>query len=693
MQVDRQKLEEILKERFGLTSFRTGQAEAICSLMTKNRLLCIQPTGHGKSLLYQLPTVLLDGITLVISPLLALMRDQVMQLTNRFNITAASINSDQSEDENNVARIATQAGKIKILFVAPEQLDDIDRFDFLLALPVSLIVIDEAHCISTWGHDFRPSYRQIIKLVQSLERKNPEIKVLGLTATANHKTETDIIRQLATNISVVVQRSNMDRPNVRLSVIKADGLAKKLLSMKQLIDLLPGDGLIYCSTRENTEIVAEFCQNQNIKAAAYHAGLDPVIKRQLQDELIAGKYKVIIATNALGMGIDKANLRFIIHFDVPGSITAYYQEVGRSGRDGLPANGIILYDSGDKKIQQHFINSAQPTVDDFLLIYEVILKANKPPNLTTIKRLSGLHPTRVMVVVAELLEQEFINKTKINNSQVYIVTQKKFQPDLTRYNNQYQVKTNELEAILGYAEQKNICRMVILRNTLGDELTQACGHCDICIKQSYLINEDINQIATINNWLMRQITPLKAMRTNNIAEGVAILNGKLRSSLFVEFMQQRARSDGGNYSGLNTELFELIKKQIKILDDKYHFGAIIPIPSRTWIYRQDIALVIAKELNVPAMLDCLWWQQLPSNRQGELLNNDQRKFNVDSKMHCIFGEQKPSGAVLLLDDYIGSGATIVEAARALRKNANLKQEIVPFVIASVKWKLGQSGMI
>ncbi|EKD45403.1 MAG: hypothetical protein ACD_69C00311G0001, partial [uncultured bacterium] len=350
MQISKQNLEVILKDRFGLASFRAGQLEAINVLMEKNRLLCIQPTGHGKSLLYQMPTVLLDGITLVISPLLALMRDQISQLTNRFKIPAASINSDQEEYENNSAKIAAKTGKIKILFVAPEQLDDIDRFDFLLALPISLIVIDEAHCISTWGHDFRPSYRQIIKLVQALENKNPSIKVLGLTATANHKTQADIVQQLSANIPVLVQRSNMDRPNIKLSVIEARGLANKLFYVKQLIEMLPGDGLIYCSTRENTEVVAKYCQKQNIRAVAYHAGIDSSEKIKLQNEFISGKYKVIAATNALGMGIDKSNLRFIIHFDVPGSITAYYQEVGRAGRDGLPADGIILYDSSDKKI-------------------------------------------------------------------------------------------------------------------------------------------------------------------------------------------------------------------------------------------------------------------------------------------------------------------------------------------------------
>jgi len=693
MQINKQNLQAILKDRFGLESFREGQAEAICALMEKDRLLCIQPTGYGKSLLYQMPAILLDGMTLVISPLLALMRDQILQLSNRFNIPAASINSDQSEDENNAAKIAAQTGRIKILFVAPEQLDDIDRFNFLLALPVSLIVIDEAHCISTWGHDFRPSYRQIIKLVQSLENKNSGIKVLGLTATANRKTEADIKQQLSTNMPVLVQRSNMDRPNIRLSVIKTHGLAHKLFQIEKLITLLAGDGLIYCATRENTEIVAEYCQKQNKNAAAYHAGLDSDAKRKLQNEFIRGKYKVIAATNALGMGIDKSDLRFIIHFDVPGSITAYYQEVGRSGRDGLPANGILLYDAQDKKIQQHFINSAQPTANDFTQILDIISQAQQPPNLTTIKRLSGLHPTRVTVVSAELLEQEFVRKTKLNGLQVYFSTKKKLQPDLTRYNNQYQVKTNELEAMLRYGEQKDVCRMLILRTTLGDELVQPCGRCDVCTQSSHIVGENTDQITAISNWLTEQTVSIKAVRTNNIAEGIAILNGKLRSQLFAEFMKQRMCSDSEQSLGLSEELLELIKKHLKILASAQHFISVIPIPSRTWVHSKNVAATVAKILNVPVLLDYLSWRELPPARQGELLNNDQRYFNVDKKMFFDRSQSVPKGAILLLDDYIGSGATIDEAARCLRKNANLKQEIVPFTIASIKWKLGQSGMV
>jgi len=693
MQINKQNLETILKSRFGLETFREGQLEAIHILMEKNRLLCIQPTGHGKSLLYQIPSILLDGVTLVISPLLALMRDQISQLTNRFNICAASINSDQSENENNKAKIITKAGKIKILFVAPEQLDDIDRFDFLLALPVSLVVIDEAHCISTWGHDFRPSYRQIIKLIQSLENKNPSIKVLGLTATANRKTEEDIKLQLSTNMPVLIQRSNMDRPNIRLSVIETSGLAHKLFNLERLINELPGDGLIYCSTRENTELVADYCRKQNLKSAAYHAGLASEEKVKLQNEFIQGKYKIIAATNALGMGIDKSNLRFIIHFDVPGSITAYYQEVGRCGRDGLPANGILLYNERDKIVQEYFINSSQPSKKDFTQILEIISSEAKPANLATIKRLSGLHPTRVMVVTAELLEQGFIHKTKLNNSQVYLITQKKPKLDLTRYNNQYRVKTNELEAMLNYGEQKNICRMLILRTTLGDELAEPCGRCDVCIQQPNTTKTNTTQITTISNWLTKQIVSIKSVRTNNIAEGMTILDGKLRSQLFAQFMKHRTRNDSEKYLGLDEELWNSIKTHLSTLKKKHRFGILIPIPSRTWVHSKQVAAAIAKELNIPVLLDFLFWQELPQSRQGELLNNDQRHFNVDKKMGFDRKQSKPKGAILLLDDYIGSGATISEAARVLRKNANLEQEIIPFTIAAVKWKLGQSGMV
>ena len=458
----------LLQQQFGFKEFRRGQLEAIRTLLQNNRLLCIQPTGHGKSLLYQLPSCLLKGITLVISPLLALMRDQIEHLNHRFQIPAASINSDQSEEENDRARGMAATGQIKVLFVSPEQLDHIDRFAYLLNLPISLIVIDEAHCISTWGHDFRPSYRQILHFIQAVEKVNPEVKILGLTATADERVEKDIERHLSSPLQKVhVLRENMDRPNIQLSMLAAEGIASKLFLCKELLSKLEGSGLIYCATRENTELTAEYLQQEGFSIIAYHAGLESEEKRKIQTAFSSDQYKVVSATTALGMGIDKGNLRFIIHFDIPGSITAYYQEVGRCGRDGLKAQGILLYDKADRKIQEYFIESSLPSVQDFEKVADAVRSSEEPPNLTKIKRATGLHPTRVLIVVAELIEQGHLKKESVKGSQVYQLGDQDLPLDLSRYTTQYLAKTQELEKIIAYAEQTSLCRMAMLRSAFG----------------------------------------------------------------------------------------------------------------------------------------------------------------------------------------------------------------------------------
>ena len=606
---------------------------------------------------------------------------------------------------------------------------NIEQLDFLLKLPISLVVIDEAHCISIWGHDFRPSYRQIVELIQMLEKNNIALKVLGLTATANHKTEGDIKQQLSIDKPVSVHRASMNRPNIHLSVISANGLAHKMTLLEQLLTKFTGDGLIYCATRENTELVAKYCQQKNINVAAYHAGMDADEKRQLQHDFIISKHRIIAATNALGMGIDKSNLRFVIHFDMPGSITAYYQEVGRCGRDGLPANGILLFDPQDKKIQQHFIDSAQPSENDFTKVMLAVTEAKNEASLNVIKRLSGLHPTLVTVIVAELVEQNFLQKTMFDRSQIYLPTNQKHQLyskqsgiparrargehaehmflymssanersnnagnlsaksiDLTRYQNQYQAKTNELRAILDYGVQQNNCRMSLLRKALGDQQTENCDHCDVCAKQSVLSNTENVSISSAEQWLTTRVVSINAVHTNNLDDGIAVLDGKLRSPLFVRFMQKRTFN-----TNLNSDLLALIKQQLAFLAKQHDFGAVISIPSRTWKSREQIAEIIANELNVSVLLDFLIWLEIPNNRQGELLNNDQRRYNVENKM-AANNRAVPKGAILLLDDYIGSGATIKEAARVLRKESGLKQKIIPFTIAAVKWRLGNSGMV
>lgn len=674
-------LHTLLKEKFGMPAFRPGQQEAILALLERNRLLCIQPTGYGKSLLYQLPSCVLGGMTLVVSPLLALIRDQIDQLTHRFQISAASINSDQTEEENAEVCQKLLAGKIQILFTSPEQLDHIDRFQFLLQLPIKLLVIDEAHCISTWGHDFRPSYRCILQFCQTLKEVIPDLKILGLTATADERVEKDIARQLSSEKEPIhVWREKMDRPNIHLSVIPAAGLASKLALCQTLLSQLSGHGLIYCATRENTELVAEYLQKQGLPIIAYHAGLESEEKRKIQAGFSKNAYRVIAATTALGMGIDKKDLRFIIHFDIPGSITAYYQEVGRAGRDGLKAEGILLYDKVDKQIQDYFIDSALPTEADFDVVLKAVNASAEPPNLTSIKRLTGLHPTRVVIVLAELLEQHFLKKTSVKGTQVYQIDRQDQLLDLTRYTTQHQVKTEELGKMISYAEQKTDCRMALLRHALGDPSAEACGRCDVCGKQMPLAATNADMAL---HWLSIRPVPIAEAKTSRLSQGLSLLDGKLRTPAFARFMRGRAASEE-----VDAEILSLLLQQISSL--AIPIGAVVPMPSNTWRARAAFTKALCESLNIP-LLDLLSWETPPEKRQGELLNNDQRHHNVHEKMSACLPAKMPAGALILFDDYIGSGATIKEAARCLRKKVD--QPLVPITIAAVKWRLGKSGFI
>jgi ATP-dependent DNA helicase RecQ len=680
-------LSEVLRDRFGLPSFRPGQREAIEALLEDRRLLCIQPTGHGKSLLYQLPAVLLPGMTLVISPLLALVRDQVGQLSARFGIPAGSINSDQSDDENDEAMRAATAGALRILFVSPERLDNTAAWAFLLRLPVDLVVVDEAHCISTWGHDFRPSYRRIVDAVRALAERRPGLRVLGLTATASARTEADIAVQLAPeeDAPLRVMRHSMDRPNLALATVRVEGLAEKLGWLAAFLQGVEGAGILYCATREQTTTVAEYLSDRGLDVVAYHAGLDPADKRRLQDAFTRGRHKAIAATNALGMGIDKADLRFIVHVDVPGSITAYYQEVGRAGRDGLPAQGVLLFDPADRRIQAHFIRSAQPAPEDFEAVQAVLQMDDEGlwPNLTQVKMRAGLHPTRLTVVLAELREQGRVEKAEVARRQIYRPVPGEHPPlDLTRYTRQTQVRTGELEAMMAYAEGAGGCAMRTLRVALGDDAAGPCGRCGSCAPGAWALPRP--EAGAAGLWLMDRVLPLPAVRTHDVSEGAALLTSEERSPRFLAFMRGRAQAEA-----LEPELLALLLRRAGELAERHRFGAVVPLPSRSWAARGAAAQAVAARLGVP-VVEAVAWAQLPEHRQGELLNNDQRRDNVKGTMGP--GSAPPPGAVLLLDDYTGSGASLAEAARVLRREVGFKGAVVPLVVARVRWRLGARGI-
>lgn len=692
MQLTQNLLETTLQKTFGIDHFRKGQRQAIETLLTKGRLLCILPTGYGKSLLYQLPAVLLDGLTLVISPLLALMRDQIGHLNNRFNIPSLAINSDQSNEENAHAERMAYERKIKILFIAPEQLDHIDRFQFLQNLKPQLVVIDEAHCISTWGHDFRPSYRQILNFANAVSQENKNVKILGLTATANAHVEADISKQLfSSEHQGTIIRQSMDRPNIELSVLQLKGLASKLAACDALLKQLKGCGLIYCATRENTELVAGYLQDQQHAVASYHAGYENEEKIKLQREFIEDKYKALAATNALGMGIDKSNLRFIIHFDVPGSITAYYQEVGRCGRDGHLAKGILLFDKADCSIQEYFIQSAVPAPEDFQITLGVIERSETPLGLTSIKSLTGLHPTRVTIVIAELVEQGYLKKESQLGKQVYRLTQKKDQTllDLARYKTQQSVKFQELSQMANYGNLQLQCRMATLRRALGDTSTNQCSHCDCCRCEVTTLKFSETKLASITSWLDNRPVKIAGTAKDKLSEGISVLDSKRRSPLFIRFMKERSSCPEGTL-GMDDDLLTAIKSHLMNIVKNEPAAGILLLPSRTWQAQERLAKVLGNAAQIPVFGDVLSWGKIPVRRQGELLNNDQRRDNVKGRMQA-----KPiakAGTIILFDDYIGSGSTIREAARALRA-AKIHNKILPFTIASVQWHLGKPGFV
>lgn len=686
----RTDLDRVLQEHFGFSKFHPGQREAIEALLSEKRILCIQPTGYGKSLLYQLPSLLLEGLTLVVSPLLALMRDQLSHLNERFHIPAASINTDQSDSENERARGQARSGQLRILFIAPEQLDNLDTFAFLMSLPVSMLVVDEAHCISTWGHDFRPSYRRIVTAVHRFERDKPGLHVLGLTATADKRTEVDIAAQLAepNGPPLEVRRSGMDRPNISLSLVPVNGTGSKLAFLETLVEREKGCGILYCATREQTEVVAGFLEKRGIAAVAYHAGFNGDLKRDLQSGFLRGDHRLIAATNALGMGIDKPDIRFIVHVDVPGSVTAYYQEVGRAGRDGKPARGYLLFDPEDKRIQQYFINSAQPTLNDFQEVQKSLVpKQGRYPKLNTIRINSGLHPTRVTVILSELMEQGFVVKEKQGSAQIYRRTEREGVPDLTRYADQNKVRIKELEAMMAYGEGSVPCLMQALRTALGDTQASACGRCILCQPKDWPLQ--VPDALRADRWLAAREVPIAASLRPKMAAGGSLLNGNIKGPDFVGFMRRRAAPEAAE---LDKELAHRFRGLLEGMAQQMRFAAVVVVPSRTWSQRASVARLAGEVLSVPVYTDLLIWQPEPETRQGTLCNNDQRRNNVANKLKPK-GALPFSGNVLLLDDYIGSGATLKEAAACLQKRGGLKAQIVPITLARVRWRLGKPGMI
>lgn len=687
---DRDHAVQLLRKMLGSTAqFRSGQWEAIEAVaIKKQRALVVQRTGWGKSMVYFLATKLLReegaGPTLLISPLLSLMRNQI-EAAGKIGINAYSITSDNPKDWSGIIELLLK-NKCDLLLISPERLNNAEfRTKVLPSISgnIGMLVVDEAHCISDWGHDFRPDYQRIVRIITILPQGVP---VLGTTATANDRVIADIQSQLGDKLLIL--RGPLDRESLRLQSIRLPARSERLAWLAHNLDKFPGSGIIYCQTQADTECVADWLIQQGFSAKAYHAGLNGDGERSsIEQAFLTNEVKILVSTVALGMGFDKPDIGFVIHFQCPGSVIAYYQQVGRAGRAIDKSYGILLAGEEDIEIQKHFIYTAFPELKAFLDVLETLENNN---GLKFYDILSKVNVTKTTAEkVLKLLE---IDGAIGREKDLYFRTPNQWQYSRERIEQVLALRRSELAEMQTYVDYEG-CSMNFLLKALNDPYAGDCNRCANCKKRrlsttipsklSNNANEFLNKIAIIINPKIQVPPGLLPNQTSSIPEEYRNQPGRALSNYgesgWGGIVANNKYKDG-KFSD------DLIQASLNLILNNWH-----PDPMPEWICSipsirhpqlvSEFAKAIANQLGIPFISALRKTSQ--SAEQKLMLNRFMQAQNVIQSLG-VSGKIPPQ-PVLLIDDIIDSGWTLTIAGYLLRESGS--GIVYPFALAKATGRM------